>query len=83
MENGRHTCTDRSPCANDVLISPGISLEQFVPFGSLSRSHRQRDSFLRNIDKVNFALNGIELGGLVSTRSSGGKHLPFTCAGDC
>ena len=42
MENGRHTCTDRSLCANDVLISLGISLEQFVPFGSLSRSHGQR-----------------------------------------
>ena len=42
MENGRHTGTDRSLCANDVLISLGISLEQFVPFGSLSRSHGQR-----------------------------------------
>lgn len=39
---GTHTCTDRSLCASDVLISLGISLEQFVPFGSLSRSHRQR-----------------------------------------
>lgn len=42
MKKERHTCIDRNLCASDVLISLGISLEQFVAFVSLSRSHGQR-----------------------------------------